>query len=91
MLLSHACPLWDRPVRGRSGRGQAAREQADALLMAYYPGSEGGPAIADTLVGANEPGGRLPISVPRSEADLPQRHDAARQPRPIGADEHPPS
>ena len=48
-----------------------AAEQADALLTAYYPGQEGGNAIADVLFGDYNPAGRLPISVPRSVGQLP--------------------
>ncbi len=43
----------------------------NALVMAWYPGSEGGHAMADVLFGVTEPGGRLPVSFPRDEADLP--------------------
>ncbi|KTG08634.1 glycosyl hydrolase [Haloprofundus marisrubri] len=64
---------------------------ASALLMAYYPGTEGGRAVAETLFGENDPRGRLPISVPRSAGDLPQHHDHLAHPRPIGDDEHPSS
>ncbi|WP_224449381.1 glycoside hydrolase family 3 N-terminal domain-containing protein [Haloprofundus salilacus] len=64
---------------------------AAGLLMAYYPGTEGGRAVAETLFGENDPSGRLPISVPRSTGDLPQYHDHLAHPRPIGDDEHPPS
>ncbi len=46
-------------------------DEIEALLMAWYPGTQGGHAIADVLFGDVEPGGRLPISFPRSEADLP--------------------
>jgi beta-glucosidase len=66
-------------------------EHVPALLMAYYPGSEGGAAVAETLLGENDPSGRLPISVPRSMGDVPQTHDALAHPCPIGADEHPDS
>jgi beta-glucosidase len=46
-------------------------EQVGALLMAWYPGMHGGHAIADLLLGRAEPSGRLPVSFPRDEADLP--------------------
>jgi beta-glucosidase len=42
-----------------------------ALLHAWYPGMEGGHAIADVLVGAVNPSGRLPFAVPTDEAHLP--------------------
>ncbi|PAU82932.1 glycosyl hydrolase [Halorubrum salipaludis] len=66
-------------------------EHVPAILMAYFPGTEGGVAVAETLFGENDPSGRLPISVPRDEGDLPQHHDALAHPTPIGADEHPDS
>jgi len=44
----------------------------DALLLAYQPGSAGG-AVADVLFGHHDPTGRLPVSVPRSEGQLPVR------------------
>src|SRR5690606_3228151 len=46
-------------------------DEVEALLMAFYPGSEGGHAIADVLLGDAAPSGRLPFSVPEREADLP--------------------
>lgn len=63
----------------------------DALVLAYFPGTEGGPVIAETLFGDVNPSGRLPVSIPRSIGDLPQHHDALAHPTPIGTDEHPPS
>ncbi len=48
-----------------------AKEHADALLEAWYPGEEGGDAIAETLAGKNNPAGRLPETFYRSTADLP--------------------
>jgi beta-glucosidase len=47
------------------------RHEVPAILMAWYPGMEGGSALADVLLGTSEPGGRLPFAVPRDEADLP--------------------
>jgi len=40
-------------------------ENTDAILMAYYPGCQGGVAIAETLFGINNPTGLLPIQMPR--------------------------
>jgi beta-glucosidase len=48
-----------------------ANEHADALLAAWYPGEEGGDAIAETLAGKNNPAGRLPVTFYRSTSDLP--------------------
>jgi len=47
------------------------RHDVPAILMAWYPGMEGGSALADVLLGTSEPGGRLPFVVPCNEADLP--------------------
>ncbi|MFE3738532.1 glycoside hydrolase family 3 N-terminal domain-containing protein [Streptomyces sp. NPDC059134] len=57
------------------GRPHAVPEdfaaRAGAVLSAWYPGPWGGRAIADVLFGAAGPVGRLPVSVPRSAAQLP--------------------
>jgi beta-glucosidase len=45
-------------------------EDTRALLMAWYPGVQGGHAIADVLFGDASPSGRLPVSFPRSLSDL---------------------
>ena len=45
------------------------------MLEAWYPGSEGGSAIARVLFGAVDAQGRLPVTFPRSEADLPTAGD----------------
>jgi beta-glucosidase len=42
-----------------------------AVLEAWYPGGRGGPALARTLFGDINPSGKLPITIPRSEGDLP--------------------
>ena len=47
------------------------RAAVPAVLMMWYAGMEGGHALADVLMGAQNPSGRLPFSVPTSEAHLP--------------------
>ncbi|MFC1453281.1 glycoside hydrolase family 3 C-terminal domain-containing protein, partial [Verrucomicrobiota bacterium] len=44
---------------------------APALLLAYYPGQEGGTALASILTGDTDPSGRLPISLPARIEDSP--------------------
>lgn len=46
-------------------------ERASALLSAWYPGEGYGPALAAVLAGDTEPGGRLPVTLARSEGDYP--------------------
>ncbi len=78
-------------VTGRPLALSWAAEHVPAILLAYYPGTEGGRAVADVLFGNRDPGGRLPISIPRSAGHLPTRFNHLRHPHPIGEDEHPPS
>jgi beta-glucosidase len=52
-----------------------AHELADAVLYAWYPGCEGGRALADVLFGDASPSGRLPVTVPMRTADLPAFND----------------
>ncbi|MBQ8953344.1 MAG: glycoside hydrolase family 3 C-terminal domain-containing protein [Clostridia bacterium] len=48
-----------------------AQEHIPAILEAWFPGEEGGFAVADTLFGANNPSGRLPISFPKHVGQIP--------------------
>jgi len=54
------------------------RRAVPALLMAWYPGMEGGHALADVLFGEADPGGRLPCTWPRSAEQLPPFANRAR-------------
>jgi beta-glucosidase len=48
-----------------------AQKNVPAILMAWYPGQQGGAALADVLFGDVSPAGRLPVTFYRSVADLP--------------------
>ena len=52
-------------------------ELADAILFVWYPGQEGGSAVADIIFGDANPSGRLPITFPKSETQLPPFDDYA--------------
>jgi beta-glucosidase len=52
-----------------------ANQNANAILEAWYPGEEGGTAIAETLAGVNNPAGRLPVTFYQSVNDLPAFDD----------------
>ena len=58
-------------IEGRPLNKNWADENADALLTLWYPGGEGGKALADVLTGRYNPAGRLSVSVPRSVGQLP--------------------
>lgn len=58
-------------VQGRPHALPELEGRAAAVLSAWYPGPRGGRAVADVLFGVDAPRGRLPVSVPRSAAQLP--------------------
>ena len=72
-LISDAAAACDRvvvAVMAGSAVVMPWLESVPAALMVWYPGSEGGHALADVLLGHAEPGGRLPFAVPRDESDI---------------------
>jgi len=52
-----------------------AAEHLPAILQAWYPGGQGGQAVAETLFGDANPAGRLPVTLYRSTGDLPPFED----------------
>ena len=58
-------------IKGRPLNLNWAAENVPAIIDAWYPGQEGGNAIADVIFGDYNPAGRLPISVPKSVGQLP--------------------
>ena len=58
-----------------------AKEHANAILDAWYPGEEGGSAVAETLSGKNNPAGRLPVTFYTGVDQLPSFEDYAMKGR----------
>ena len=58
-----------------------AKEHANAILEAWYPGEEGGAAVAETLSGRNNPAGRLPVTFYKDLSQLPPFEDYAMKGR----------
>ena len=76
--LLHALSATGKPVIVVLMSGSAVAvdpADASAILEAWYPGEEGGTAIAETLAGDNNPAGRLPVTFYKSVADLPPFYD----------------
>jgi beta-glucosidase len=60
-------------------------DQTDAVLEAWYPGTEGGAAVADLLFGDRNPSGRLTMSFPYSAGQIPVYYNHFNTGRPKGA------
>ena len=72
-----------------SGRPLAiswAAEHVPAVLEAWFPGTEGGNAVADVVFGDVNPSGRLPVSFPRAIGQVPLYYSHLNTGRPLGVD-----
>jgi beta-glucosidase len=61
-------------------------KHAPALLEAWYPGTQAGPAVADVLFGRVNPGGKLPVSFPRNVGQIPNPYNQPPTGRPFNAE-----
>ncbi len=80
-IKSHGQPVIAIVTGGCPMNLSEVHELADAVLFAWYPGEEGGNAIADIIFGKVSPSGRLPITFPRSLDQLPAYEDYAMKGR----------
>lgn len=80
-LISTGTPVVVVLQNGSALAVNYAAEHAAAILEAWYPGEEGGTAIAETLAGDNNPAGRLPVTFYRSLSQLPPFEDYAMKRR----------
>jgi len=72
LAVAAACPRTVVVVTaGSAVMVEAWHEAVPAIVLSWYPGMEGGHALADLLLGSTEPVGRLPFTVPTDEAHLP--------------------
>lgn len=65
VVISGGCPVQLTEIK----------ELADALILAWYPGEAGGYAVADIILGNENPSGRLPVTFVKDVNDLPPFED----------------
>ncbi len=70
-LAASGRPLVVVVLSGRVHSLERIAAQANALLLLFPPGEEGGSGLADVLTGAVAPSGRLPVTLPRSVGQVP--------------------
>jgi beta-glucosidase len=76
-------PLVTVLFAGRALAVPEVLEKSNAVLLAWHPGIQGGPALADLLTGAASPSGRLTVTLPRSVGQVPVYYDYMATGRPL--------
>jgi beta-glucosidase len=70
-------------LNGRPLALEREAQLADALLVAWFPGSQGAAAVADVMFGTHNPGGKLPVTFPRNLGQIPIFYSAKNTGRPM--------
>ena len=76
-LVATGKPIVLVMIQGRPLNLNWADAHVPAILNAWYPGAQGGNALADLIFGDANPSGKLPVSYPRSVGQLPIYYNAA--------------
>jgi len=85
-ILATGTPTATVLLNGRPLAIPGLAEDAPAILEAWYPGTEAGPAVADLLFGDAVPSGKLPVSIPRNVGQVPLYYNHVSTGRPPRAD-----
>lgn len=70
-VIATGTPVVAVYIQGRPLDMNLAAEKAAALMTAWYPGESGGKAVAEIIFGKVNPSGKIAVSIPRSESQIP--------------------
>lgn len=87
-LNNTGTPMVTVLMAGRPLELGAVREQSEALMMAWHPGTMAGPALVDVLYGDVSPSGRLPLTWPKAEGQIPIYYNHMATGRPASDDNY---
>ncbi len=89
LLVATGKPVVLVLLSGRPNSIEWADANVPAIIHAWYPGTQGGHAVADVLFGDYNPSGKLPVTFPRNVGQVPIHYDMKNTGRPIelGADD----
>jgi beta-glucosidase len=85
-LVATGKPIVLLIVGGRPVELGRFAESIPAIMMAWFPGTEAGPALADVLFGDVSPSGKLPVTYPRTAGQLPLYYNRLPTGRPTRSD-----
>jgi beta-glucosidase len=85
-ILATSTPTATVLLNGRPLAIPHLAEEAPAILEAWYPGTEAGPAVADLVFGDAVPSGKLPVSIPRNVGQVPIYYNHVSTGRPPKAE-----